>query len=140
MRLCIGILPCLIKYKEVSSSTLQVPFSMAFSLGKKNVNDGNTAGTGSIFILNITTTTKTNTDTAATKRKINLSVIKKELIIRPFYLTKLFCYLYLNFIIHLGDVFTIRTLVIATNPPYGVYQYQFITVDKVIRPQLQRIY
>ena len=48
---------------------------MAFSFGKKGVNDGVTVGTGKIFLLRIRTIKKTPTETAATKRNINLSVI-----------------------------------------------------------------
>jgi hypothetical protein len=75
MRLCIAIFFRLIKYNENSSSTVQVPFSMALSLGKKIAKDGTTAGLGSTLRLNTNTTKNTNIDTAATKRNMNLSVI-----------------------------------------------------------------
>jgi hypothetical protein len=75
IRLCMIMLRCLIKYNESNNSTLQVPFSMALSFGRYNVNEGVTSGTGKIFLLRITTTANTNMDTAATKRNINLSVI-----------------------------------------------------------------
>jgi len=75
MRLCMLILFCLIKYSESNSNTVQVPFNMALSFGKKMAKDGTTAGLGNILRLSTNTTTKTNTDTAATKRNINLSVM-----------------------------------------------------------------
>jgi len=48
---------------------------MALSLGKKDTNDGVTAGLGITFKLKTKTTTNTKMDTAATNRNINLSVI-----------------------------------------------------------------
>jgi len=75
MRLWTVIFFCLIKYNEVSSRIVHVPFNIALSLGKKIANDGTTAGLGSILRLKINTTRNTNTDTDATNRNINLSVI-----------------------------------------------------------------
>jgi len=66
------------KYKDISKSTLQVPFIIALKKGNKWVNDGIVAGPGIIFLLRITTTANTKTETAATKRNINLSVICDE--------------------------------------------------------------
>lgn len=75
IRLCQVTFPCVIKYNDITSNILQVPFSMALSKGNKCVNDGVTSGVGNILRLSITTTANTNTDMAATKRNINLSVI-----------------------------------------------------------------
>jgi hypothetical protein len=59
---------------------LHVPFNIALSFGKKIVNDGTTAGLGSILRLKTNTSKHTNMDTAATKRNINLSVILFDLV------------------------------------------------------------
>jgi hypothetical protein len=67
-----------IKYKDISNSTLQVPFIMALKKGSKWVNGGMVAGPGIILRLRITTTANTKTETAAIKRNINLSVICDE--------------------------------------------------------------
>src|SRR3569833_1224811 len=75
MRLCTAILPCLIKYNDVNSNTLHVPFKMALSFGKNGVKAGITAGPGISFRFKISTTTNTNMDMAATKRNMNLSVM-----------------------------------------------------------------
>jgi len=48
---------------------------MALSFGKKGVNEGSVAGPGNTLRFNNTTTANTNTDTAATNRNINLSVM-----------------------------------------------------------------
>ena len=69
------IFPFLIKYKETSNNTLQVPLMMAFSLGKRCANEGTTSGAGIMRLFNIKTTANTNMDTAATNRNINLSVM-----------------------------------------------------------------
>ena len=50
-------------------------FRIAFSLGRKGVNDGVTAGIGKTLELSINTTVNTKMDIPATKRNINLSVM-----------------------------------------------------------------
>ncbi len=75
IRLCQTTLPCVIKYNDIRSNTLHVPFNIALSKGSKCVKDGVTSGVGNILLLRITTTANTNTDIKATKRNINLSVI-----------------------------------------------------------------
>ena len=62
-------------YNDTNNNTLQVPFNIAFSLGKKCANDGTTVGAGIRCLFKITTTANTNTDIAATNRNINLSVM-----------------------------------------------------------------
>ena|ERR1700761_6001868 len=77
--LCTVILPCLIKYNDTSSSTVQVPFSIALSIGKYGVNDGGVAGPGIMCRFSTITTNITKTVTTATKRNMNLSVmVEKE--------------------------------------------------------------
>ena len=73
--LCTVIFPCLIKYRDTNSNTLQVPFKNALSKGKYGVNAGATAGPGIKWRFNIITTAITKTVTPATKRNMNLSVI-----------------------------------------------------------------
>jgi hypothetical protein len=70
-----GTLPFFIKYKETSNRTLHVPLRIAFSLGRYITNEGTIAGAGIRCLFKMITTKNTNTDIAATKRNINLSVI-----------------------------------------------------------------
>ena len=59
---------CLMKYKDNSSNTVQVPFIIAFILGNIKIATGSTAGAGNIFRFNITTTANTKIETPATIR------------------------------------------------------------------------
>jgi len=69
------MLRCFIKYSDISSKTLQVPFKMALSFGRYGVKAGITTGAGMILRFKMITTTNTKIEIAATKRNINLSVM-----------------------------------------------------------------
>ena len=70
--------PFLMKYNDVNSNTLQVPFKNAFSKGRYGVKAGGVAGPGIRWRLSKITTVITNMVTPATNRNINLSVMMFE--------------------------------------------------------------
>ena len=78
-RLCIVICLRAIKNNDVTKITLQLPFKIAFNIGKKCANEGTGEGAEIIFDSSITTTKKTNTDIPVMQRNINLSVMSVKI-------------------------------------------------------------
>jgi len=101
-RLCTATFFCIMKYNDVSNKILQLPFSIAFSFGKKYNSSGGAAGAGITLRFKITTTINTKTDMPVTKRNINLS--EKFISIGRFDFSQLFGYLHFNFIIQAGNI------------------------------------
>jgi hypothetical protein len=61
------------KYKEANNSMLQVALIIAFNFGRKYTKFGMVSGTGSTFLLSITTNINTTTEIEKTRRKTVLS-------------------------------------------------------------------